>query len=123
MAEDDIFVPLEVIYTTTVESTVITLSYSLFNEPLEFPTMIHRVVSDFSFFSGCLEICPEPSIPLIESIAHLSRHYMYPLSLPSEVMRRVSTALHLLIAFDDITTQLANCNDNYIFSTCPYSVL
>ena len=38
-------------------------------------------------------------------------------------MPRVSTALHLPVAFDDITKQLANYNDNYKFSACPYSVL
>jgi len=37
-------------------------------------------------------------------------------------MLRVSTALHLIVAFDDITGHLANCNGNYNFFTCPYSV-
>jgi len=37
-------------------------------------------------------------------------------------MPRVSTALHLSIAFDDITRQLANYNDNYEFLAYPYSV-
>ena len=43
--------------------------------------MIHREVSDFSSFSGCLEIYPESSIPLTESVAHLSKHSMNSLSL------------------------------------------
>ena len=47
---------------------------------------------------------------------------MYPLSLSSRVMHRVSTALHLHVIFDDITRHLANCNDDYKFSACPYSV-
>ena len=47
---------------------------------------------------------------------------MYFLSLPSGVMSTVSIALHLYVAFD-ITRQLANCNNNYKFSACPYSVL
>ena len=48
---------------------------------------------------------------------------MYPLSLPSGVMPKISIALHLPVAFDDITRQLINCNDNYRFSVCPHSVL
>jgi len=31
--------------------------------------------------------------------------------------------LHLLVAYDDVTRQLANDNDNYKFSACSYSVL
>ena len=38
-------------------------------------------------------------------------------------MPRISTALHLHVAFDDITRQLVNCNDNYKISACLYSVL
>ena len=37
-------------------------------------------------------------------------------------MPRVSTALHLPVAYNYITRQLANDNDSYKFSTCPYSV-
>ena len=77
--------------------------------------MIHWEVSD-SFFSGCLEIYSESSIPLIESVAHLP---MYPFSLPSGVMLRIFIALHLPVAFDDVTKHLANCNDNYKFFACP----
>jgi len=33
----------------------------------------------------------------------------------------VPTALHLLVAYD-ITRQLANCGENYKFSTYPYSM-
>ena len=73
MAENDIFISSEVtrvIDITVVETTLTTLtilSYSLYSEPLKFLTMIHQVVSGFSSFSGCLEICLEYSIPLIES--------------------------------------------------------
>ena len=38
-------------------------------------------------------------------------------------MPKVSTALQLHVAFDDIIRQLANCNDKYRFSTRPYIVL
>jgi len=48
---------------------------------------------------------------------------MYPISLPSGVMPRVSTALHLSVTFDNIIGQLANCNEKCKFSACPYNVL
>jgi len=48
---------------------------------------------------------------------------MYPFSLQSGVMRRVSTTFHLPVVFDDITRQLANCSDNYKFFVCSYSLL
>ena len=38
-------------------------------------------------------------------------------------MPRVSTALHLSVAYDDITRHLAFDNDNYKFYACSYSVL
>ena len=84
--------------------------------------MIHREVSDFSF-SGCLKIYLKFSIPLTEYVAHLPRHHMYSLSLPSGIMPKVSITLHLRVAFDDITRQLVNCNNNNKFFACPYSVL
>ena len=85
--------------------------------------MNHRKVFDFSFFSGGLEICPESNIPLTKLVAPLPKHPMYSLFLPSGVMSRVYITLHLPIAFDDITRQLANCNNYYKFSACLYSVL
>jgi len=66
--------------------------------------------------------CPEFSISLAESVAHLPRHSMYLFSLPSGIMPRVCTAFHLPVAYNDITRQLANCNCNYYFFACPYSV-
>ena len=85
--------------------------------------MIRWEVSNFSSFSECLEICPECSIPLTKSVTPLSRHPIYSLFFPLGVMLRLSITLHLLVVFDDITGQLINCNDNYKFSVCPYSVL
>ena len=38
-------------------------------------------------------------------------------------MPSVSPALYLPVAYDDITKQLANDNNNYKFSACSYSVL
>jgi len=38
-------------------------------------------------------------------------------------MPRVSPALHLPVAYDDIIKQIANDNNNYKFSACPYSIL
>jgi len=50
------------------------------------------------------------------------RHLICPIFSSLEVMPRVSTALHLPVAHDDITGQLANDNNNCKFSTCPYIV-
>jgi len=36
---------------------------------------------------------------------------------------RVFIALHLPVAYADITRQLADDNNNYKFSACPYSIL
>ena len=82
---------------------MIIFTYPHSNQPLEFFTMIHQKVFDFSSFSGCLDIYPESSIPLTESVTHLSRHHIYPFFLPSGVIPRISTTLNLLVAFDDIT--------------------
>ena len=38
-------------------------------------------------------------------------------------MPRVSTALHLSVVLDNIIRQLVNCNVNYNFFPCLYSVL
>ena len=100
-----------------------TFSYPLSSQFLEFFTMIRQEVSNFSSFSRCLEIYPESSLSLTEYVAHFLKHPMYLISLPSGVMPRVSTALHLPVTFDDITGQLANCNEKCKFSTCPYNVL
>ena len=85
--------------------------------------MIHWVVFGFSSFSGCLEICLESNILLSEFVACLTRHLTCPIFALLEVMHRMSTALHLPVAYDDIIGQLTNDNDNYKFSTCPYSIL
>jgi len=76
-----------------IESTVITLNYHLSSQLLEFLSMIHRVVSSFSF-SRYLEMCPESSIPLLGSVVCSTRHPTCPISASLEVMPRVSTALH-----------------------------
>jgi len=97
---------------------VTTLNDSLSNRPLEILSMIHRVFSSFSSFSGCLEMCPEFSIPLLEFIACPTRHPTCLIFTSLEVMPRVSSALHF-----DITMQLTIDNDNYKFFTCSYSIL
>jgi len=106
-----------------IESTMAIFSYHPSSQPLQFFTMIHREVYDFSSFSGCLKIYPEFGIPLTESVASFPRQSYVSLSLSSGVMLRKFTTLHLHVAFDNITRQLANCNDNYNFYVCPYSVL
>ena len=52
------------------------------------------------------------------------RHLIY-LFFPSPgVMLKAPTALHLPVAHDDdITRQLAKCDENYKFSIYPYSML
>jgi len=94
-----------------VESTVTTFNYSFWSVF----GVLYYDSPDFSSFSGCLKICLESSVPLTKSIALLPRHPMYSLSLSLGVIPKVSTVLHFLVAFDDITRQLANCNDNYKF--------
>ena len=85
--------------------------------------MIHQVVFDFSCFSECSEMCPESGISLSEFVACPTGHPICPIFTSLEIMLRVSTKLHLPVAYDDITRQLANGNDNYKFSACPYSIL
>ena len=65
---------------------------------------------------------PESSISLSEFITCPTRHPICIIFASLEVMLRVSTAMHLSVAYDDITRQLDD-NDNYKFSTCPYSTL
>ena len=52
------------------------------------------------------------------------RHHIYLLFPSLGVMSRVLIALHLPIAHDDdITRQLANCDEKYKFFVYPYSIL
>ena len=85
--------------------------------------MIHQEVSGFSFFIGCLGMCPESSNPLSEFVAYPTRYPICPIFASLEVMSRMSTTLHLSVAYDDTTRQLANCNGNYNFSACPSNIL
>ena len=89
-----------------------------------FFAMIHQVSSGVSLFSGCLEFSPEflqisisPTnvIPLAMSEVRLPRKLMsfFPLSLGVEPNE--SIALHLPVAHDEISRQIAICNDHYIF--------
>jgi len=68
-------------YEPVVESTVTTFSYPPSSHPLEFFSVIHREVFDFSSFSGCLQIYPESNVPLTAFVAHLLRHPIYPFCL------------------------------------------
>ena len=85
------------------------------SESSEFLVMIQQVISSASFFTGCLKFIHESSLSLAEFDACHSRHLIYLLFLLLGVMSRVSTALHLHVAHDDITKQLANCDENYKF--------
>ena len=52
------------------------------------------------------------------------RHPVYIMFPSLRVIPRVSTPLHLHIAHDDnLTRQIAICNDNYKFATYPYNIL
>ena len=52
------------------------------------------------------------------------RHLVYIIFTSLRVMPRVSTALHLLVARDDnLTIQIAICNDKYKFIAYEYSIL
>ena len=66
---------------------------------------------------------PESSISLLEFVACATRHPIRPIFASVEVMPRMSIALHLHGAYDDITRQLKNDNDKYKFSACSYSIL
>ena len=57
-----------------------------------------------------------------QSLLYVLLGILCPIFASLEVMPKVSTALHLPIVHDNITGQLANDNDNYKFSACPYSV-
>ena len=52
-------------------------------------------------------------------IAYPTQHPMCLIFASLKIMPRVYIALHLPVAHDNITGQLAN--DNYKFSACPYS--
>jgi len=85
--------------------------------------MIHQVVSGFSSFSGCLEMCHDSNIPLSDLVKCPNRHTICLIFASLEINARVFAALHLPVAYDNVTRQLANDNDDYKFSACPYSVL
>ena len=90
---------------------MITFSYSPSSEPLEFLTMIHQVVFDFSF-SGCLEMYSELNLTIIVCcMSHQAS--ACPIFALLEVMPRVPSALYLPVAYDDITKQLTNDNYKY----------
>ena len=66
---------------------------------------------------------PKSSISLSKLVKCPTRHPICLIFASLEIIPRVSIALHLLVAYDDITRELANDNDKYKFSACPYSIL
>ena len=74
--------------------------------------MIHHVVSDFSSFNECLKMRHESNIPLSEFVACPTRHPICPIFASLEVVPKVFIALHLPIAYDDITRQLPIAYDD-----------
>jgi len=63
------------------------------------------------------------SISLSEFVTCPTRHPTCLIFILLEVILRVSTALHLPVAYDDITRQLAKDNDNYKFFACLYKYI
>ena len=85
--------------------------------------MIHQVISSASSFTGCLDFISESSLPLTGfDVCHL-RYPICVIFSSLGVMLRMPTTLHLLVAHDNITRQLANCNENYKFFVYSYSML
>ena len=87
------------------------------SESSEFFAMIQLMIFGVSSFIGCLEFVPKSSIPPLEWLEVCPpRHHVYIICASIRVMPRVSTALHLFVAHDDnLTRQIAICNDNYKF--------
>jgi len=76
-----------------------------FSESLEFLAKIQQMISSASSFSSCLELVSESNVSLSLDVCP-SRHLIYLIPPSLGVMRRVSTALYLPIAYiDDITSQ------------------
>jgi len=86
--------------------------------------MIQHVISTAFSFIGCIELISESNLPLAGPDVCHPRHPIYLIFPLLGVMLRVPTALHLPVTHDDdITRQLANCDENYNFSVHPYSML
>ena len=96
-------------YETKVDSTVISTSLPSPSLLLEFIFMIHQVLSGASSFSNCLEFVLESSLLLVGFDVCPPKHPIYSLFSSLGVM---SIALHFPVTHDNITKQLANCNDN-----------
>jgi len=96
-------------YETKVDSTVIITSLPSPNLLLEFVFMIHQVPSGASSFSNCLEFVLESSLLLVGFDVCPLRHPIYSLFSSLGVM---PIALYFPVTHDNITRQLANCNDN-----------
>jgi len=92
-----------------------TLSYPPSSEPLKFFIIIHQVVSDFSSFSGCLEMRTESSISLLEFVACLTRHPICPIFASLKIMPRVSITLYLHIAYGSLDSlQMTMITTNFM---------
>ena len=79
--------------------------------------MIHQVVFGFSFFSECLKMYPEYSIPLSEFVACPTRHPTCLIFASLEIMPRVSTALHLPVTYNDTleSWQIIMITTNFLY--------
>ena len=87
--------------------------------------MIQQMIYGVSSFTDCLKFVPKSSIPQLEGLdVCLLRHSVYIVFSFLGVIPRVSNSLHLHMTHDDnLTGQIANCNDNYKFTAYVYSIL
>jgi len=66
------------------------------SESSVFLSLIQQMISNFSFFSGCLKFVPKSSIISLEELVMCPpRHHVYIIFSFIEVMSKVPTALHL----------------------------
>jgi len=95
------------------------------NESSEFLAVIQQMISGVSFFTGCLKFMPKSSIPPLKGLDVCPlRHHVYIIFSFLGFILRVSTALHLPVTYDDnLTKQIAICNDNYKFAAYAYNIL
>jgi len=91
---------------------VITLSVSSSSECLK-------------FFSEFLQISVDPSNAILLAVfdVHPLRKYIYLFFLSLRVRPSKFDALHVPVMHDEISRQIAICNDDYKFVTYPHSIL
>jgi len=78
----------------------------------------------FLFFTDCLELVSKYSIPPLEGLDVCPpKHPIYIIFSSLGIMPRVFIASHFPVAHDNLTRQIAICNDKYKFVAYSYSIL